>query len=185
MNFEPFTSSIIPFLRDNVDTDLIYPARFLTVTDKTELGACLFADLRADPAFFLNQPEYAGAQILLTGANFGCGSSREHAAWALIGAGIRAVIAPSFGDIFRANALKNGLLPIPLDSTVCDRLRFVPKLTVDLAAQTVSTPEGEAFPFPIDPFAKACLLKGVDELGYILSFEEKITEFETVIDDGR
>lgn len=182
MNFEPFTSPVIPFPRENVDTDLIYPARFLTVTDKTELGSHLFADLRADPAFVLNQPEYAGAQILLAGGNFGCGSSREHAAWALTGAGIRAVIAPSFGDIFSANALKNGLLPIQLDSAVCDRLRLAPKLTIDLAAQTVSTPEGDSFPFPIDLFAKSCLLKGVDELGYILSFEEKITAFEQTAD---
>src|SRR5262249_42857050 len=152
--------------------DQIIPARFLKATDKLNMGAHLFADWRynADGTpksdFVLNRPESQGAQILLAGDNFGCGSSREHAPWALTGFGFRAVISTSFADIFRNNALKNGLLPIVVDAethqTLFDLLDEVPnaELSVDLAAQSVTLPTGQSVPFPIDGFSKTCLLKG-------------------------
>ena len=164
-------------------------ARFLKATDKNGMGDNLFADWRyqADGApkadFILNKPEAAGCQILLAGDNFGCGSSREHAPWALTGYGFRAVISTSFADIFRNNALKNGLLPIVVNEDMhkllLDLADEAPRaeLTVDLASQTLSYPGG-SITFPIDPFNKTCLLNGVDELGYILGFEKKIAEFE-------
>jgi 3-isopropylmalate/(R)-2-methylmalate dehydratase small subunit len=188
--FTQLTARIVPLPIDNVDTDQIIPARFLKVTDKTGLGANLFADWRynADgspkPDFVLNQPEHQGARILLSGENFGCGSSREHAPWALLGFGFRAVIATSFADIFRNNALKNGLLPIVVDKAtqieLFELLEEAPDatLTVDLASQTLALPDGRAIPFPIDSFSKTCLLNGVDELGYLLTLEERIAEYE-------
>jgi len=191
--FTTLTSRAVPLPVNDVDTDQIIPARFLKVTDKAGLGANLFADWRyhpddsPKPDFILNQPAHRGAQILLAGDNFGCGSSREHAPWALAGFGFRAVISTSFADIFRSNALKNGLLPIVVEAAaqrdLFDLLEEAPQaeLTVDLAAQTVTLPGGQTLSFPIDGFSKTCLLKGVDELGYLLNFENKIAEYEARI----
>jgi len=188
--FTTLTSRIVPLPVNDVDTDQIIPARFLKATDKSGMGDHLFADWRynADGSpksdFVLNQPEHQGAQILLAGDNFGCGSSREHAPWALAGFGFRAVISTSFADIFRNNALKNGLLPIVVDAEthrmLFEVLEEIPhaEVTVDLAAQTVTMPTGQAVPFPMDGFSKTCLLKDTDELGYLLSFEKQIAEYE-------
>jgi len=187
--FTSLTSHAAVLPINNIDTDQIIPARYLKATDKSGMGGNLFADWRylpdgsPNPAFALNQPEAADAQILLAGDNFGCGSSREHAPWALTGYGFRAVISTSFADIFRNNALKNGLLPVLVDADTHRALFALTEqtprapLTIDLAAQTLSYPGGQAT-FPIDPFNKACLLNGVDELGYILSFEKQIAAFE-------
>ncbi len=187
--FTKLTSHVVVLPVDNIDTDQIIPARFLKVTDKAGLGANLFADWRyapdgsPRPDFVLNRPEAQGAQILLAGDNFGCGSSREHAPWALLGFGFRAVISTSFADIFRNNALKNGLLPVVVDSAthraLLDLLQENPnaELTIDLATQTLSFLD-RSVTFPIDPFSKNCLLNGVDELGYILSFEKEIAAYE-------
>jgi 3-isopropylmalate/(R)-2-methylmalate dehydratase small subunit len=170
---------------DDIDTDQIIPARYLKATDKAGMGEALFADWRARPDFVLNRAESQGAQILFAGRNFGCGSSREHAPWALSGFGFRAVVARSFGDIFRNNALKNSLLPVELDEAahrmLSDELAANPDLlvTVDLASQTVKLGDRVVGIFPIDSFSKTCLLKGVDELGYLLSFEEQISEYES------
>jgi 3-isopropylmalate/(R)-2-methylmalate dehydratase small subunit len=175
---------------NDVDTDQIIPARFLKVTDKAGLGASLFADWRyaADgsprPDFVLNQPEAKDAAVLVAGDNFGCGSSREHAPWALVGFGFRAVVSTSFADIFRNNSLKNGLLPVVVDppthAEVLTLARIDPdaSFAIDLAAQTLTLPNGRSVVFPVDPFAKTCLLNGVDELGYILRFEPEIAAFE-------
>jgi 3-isopropylmalate/(R)-2-methylmalate dehydratase small subunit len=188
--FTSLTSRVLPLPVNDIDTDQIIPARFLKATDKIGMGDNLFADWRynADGSpkvdFALNQPEAKGAQILLAGDNFGCGSSREHAPWALTGFGFRAVISTSFADIFRSNALKNGLLPIVVDTEthkmLFDLAEEVPnvQLTVDLASQTLSF-DGGSVTFPIDSFNKTCLLNGVDELGYILGFEKQIAEFES------
>ncbi len=188
--FTTLTSRVVPLPVNNVDTDQIIPARFLKVTDKNGLGQNLFADWRylpdgsPNPDFVLNQPQYQGAQILLAGDNFGCGSSREHAPWALTAYGFRAVISTSFADIFRNNSLKNGLLPIVVDekchATLLDIVAEMPhrEWTVDLAEQTVTLPTGDRFSFEVDPFARTCLLQGVDELGYILSFAENIAAYE-------
>jgi 3-isopropylmalate/(R)-2-methylmalate dehydratase small subunit len=188
--FIKLTSRVIPLPVNDIDTDQIIPARFLKATDKSSMGDNLFADWRYNndgspkPEFILNKPESTGAQILLAGDNFGCGSSREHAPWALTGYGFRAVISTSFADIFTNNALKNGLLPIIVDQKthqdLFDIIKKTPRteLTVDLASQTLSYPDGSVS-FPIDPFNKTCLLNGVDELGYILGFEKEITAFET------
>jgi 3-isopropylmalate/(R)-2-methylmalate dehydratase small subunit len=187
--FTILTSRVVPLPVNDIDTDQIIPARFLKATDKNGMGDNLFADWRyhedgspkAD--FILNKPEAAGCQILLAGDNFGCGSSREHAPWALTGYGFRAVISTSFADIFRNNALKNGLLPIIVDEEthklLLDLADEAPRaeLTIDLASQTLSYPGGSVT-FPIDPFNKTCLLNGVDELGYIMGFEKEITAFE-------
>ena len=187
--FTTLTSRVVPLPVNDVDTDQIIPARFLKATDKKGMGANLFADWRynADgspkPDFVLNQPASAGCQILLAGDNFGCGSSREHAPWALAGFGFRAVISTSIADIFRNNSLKNGLIPIIVDKEthkmLFDIVEEIPhaEFTVDLASQTLSYPNGSVS-FPIDPFNKTCLLNGVDELGYILGFEKEIAEFE-------
>ena len=190
--FTTLTSRALPLLANNVDTDQIIPARFLKATDKTGLGECVFYDwrhagdgsLKAD--FVLNRPDAKGAHILLAGDNFGCGSSREHAAWALTGFGFRAVISTSFADIFRNNALKNGLLPVALDAEGYGRVRELierspdASLTVSLADQTVSLPDGSWFGFPIDGFSKACLINGTDELGYLLQFEDGIRAYEAL-----
>jgi len=187
--FTSLTSRVVALPVNDIDTDQIIPARFLKATDKNGMGDNLFADWRyhsdgsPKPDFVLNQPEAAGRQILLAGDNFGCGSSREHAPWALTGFGFRAVISTSFADIFRSNALKNGLLPIIVDESTHQRLLALAgeqpgvELTIDLATQTLSFPGGSVS-FPIDPFNKTCLLNGVDELGYILSFEKEIAAFE-------
>ncbi len=185
-----FTSRVVALPNENVDTDQIIPARFLKVTDKESLGQNLFCDWRYDaqgkqrPDFVLNQPGAQGAQILLAGNNFGCGSSREHAPWALCGFGFRAVISTSFADIFKNNALKNGLLPIVVDQAthrdLFDLVEEIPnvELTIDLAAQALTMPGGRTARFPLDPFSKTCLLEGVDELGYLLARQDAITNYE-------
>jgi 3-isopropylmalate/(R)-2-methylmalate dehydratase small subunit len=188
--FSTLTSRMIPLPVENVDTDQIIPARFLKATDKNGMGEALFADWRYNPdgspkpGFVLNDPKYQGAQILLAGDNFGCGSSREHAPWALTGYGFRAVISTSFADIFRNNALKNNLLPVIVDAetlkSLFDLVEEAPgaEITVDLENQSVKLPDGSAVSFPIDPFSKTCLSQGVDQLGYIKSFEREIAAFE-------
>lgn len=187
--FTSLTSRMISLPANDIDTDQIIPAQFLKVTDKNGLADALFFHWRYNDDktpkedFIINRPESKGAQILLAGDNFGCGSSREHAPWALTSYGIRAVISTSFADIFRNNALKNGLIPIVVDEEthkmLFDLAEEAPRaeLTVDLASQTVSFPAG-SFTFNIDPFNKRCLLNGVDELGYIMGFEKEIAEFE-------
>jgi 3-isopropylmalate/(R)-2-methylmalate dehydratase small subunit len=190
VQFTTLTSRVVPLPINDIDTDQIIPARFLKTTDKAGLGANLFADWRytADGSpkqdFVLNHPQSHGAAILLAGDNFGCGSSREHAPWALIGFGFRAVISTSFADIFRNNALKNGLLPIVVDApthrALFDLIAEVPdaQLSIDLASQTITLPSSQTVTFPIDGFSKTCLLNGVDELGYIMQFEQQITAYE-------
>jgi 3-isopropylmalate/(R)-2-methylmalate dehydratase small subunit len=187
--FKTFASPVVALPGENIDTDQIIPARFLKVTDKAGLGEALFADWRygADgrpvPGFALNWPESRGAQILVAGNNFGCGSSREHASWALLGYGLRAVVSTYFADIFQNNALKNGLLPITVDDAVHRRLLTLAEspgaeVTVDLAGQVLNLPDGEAVHFPIDSFSKHCLLNGVDQLGFLLAEEEAIAAYE-------
>ena len=188
--FTTLTSRIVPLPINNVDTDQIIPARFLKATDKNGMGNHLFADWRynadgsPNPDFVINKVEHQGAQVLLAGDNFGCGSSREHAPWALTGYGFRAVISTSFADIFRNNALKNGLLPVIVDEQthqmLFDLLAEIPRaqVTIDLAAQTLTLPTGHNVSFPMDGFSKACLLKGVDELGYLMGFESQIADYE-------
>jgi 3-isopropylmalate/(R)-2-methylmalate dehydratase small subunit len=189
--FTNFRSRLVPLAINNIDTDQIIPARFLKTTSKEGLDRQLFCDWRYDaqgsprPDFILNQPRVAGAQVLLAGDNFGCGSSREHAPWALTQFGFRAVISTSFADIFTGNSLKNALLPIAVPPDVHAELFAAvaanPDATVeiDLAAQTLTTPAGRRVPFPIDAFAKHCLLEGVDELGYILKQEGAIRAYES------
>jgi 3-isopropylmalate/(R)-2-methylmalate dehydratase small subunit len=176
---------------DNIDTDQIIPARFLKVTDKTGLGEAAFADWRylpdgtPKPDFVLNRPEAEGAGILVAGDNFGCGSSREHAPWALLGYGFRAVISTYFADIFKSNSLKNGLLPVMVDAEtyrrVLELVRSDPdaQLEVSLADQTLRLPDGTRATFPIDPFAKHCLMNGVDQLGFLLASDEAISAYES------
>ncbi len=188
--FTSLSSRVVVLPVDDVDTDQIIPARFLKTTDKTGLGASLFADWRYDAAgkpradFPLNAPRAAGAAVLLAGDNFGCGSSREHAPWALAGFGFRAVVATSFADIFKNNALKNGLLPVAVDAathaSLLAQLRQNPEAEVgiDLGAQLIRLPDGQSACFPIDGFSKTCLLEGVDELGYLLKFEGRIADYE-------
>lgn len=182
--FDRLTARVVSLPADNIDTDQIIPARFLKVTDKEGLADCLFADWRQDPSFVLNQPDAQGAQILLAGDNFGSGSSREHAPWALYAWGFRAVIATSFADIFRNNALKNGLLPVSVDASILATLvaqrdsRPELTLTIDLSSQKLQLPAGEAVSFPIDGFAKHCLVQGIDQLDYLLGFAEEIAAYE-------
>lgn len=188
--FTTLTSRVIPLTKNDVDTDQIIPARYLKVTDKNGLAEGLFygwryqADGTPDPKFPFNRPEYQDAHVLLAGDNFGCGSSREHAPWALLGWGIQAVIGTSFADIFRNNSLKNGLLPLIVDTTthteLCEIVAADPTFTVhiDLEQQTLSWGSGRSVNFPIDAFSKTCLLEGVDQLGYLLKFENQITAFE-------
>ena len=188
--FTTLTSRMMPLPANDVDTDQIIPAQFLKVTDKNGLADALFFNWRynddktPNTDFILNKPESAGCQILLAGDNFGCGSSREHAPWALTGYGFRAVISTSFADIFRNNSLKNGLLPIIVDEethqSLLDLAEEAPnaEITIDLDAQKATLPGGQEVPFPIDSFSKTCLLKGVDQLGYIMSFEDEIAAFE-------
>ncbi len=183
-------SSYVVLDVQNIDTDQIIPARFLKVTDRAGLGDALFADWRydADGAprgdFVLNRPESRGAEILVAGHNFGCGSSREHAPWALRGYGIRSVISTRFADIFHSNALKNGLLPVTIPGEVHELLvswpanGSRPRLKVDVASQTLTLPDGSAVSFPLESFAKHCLLEGVDELGYLLNAAGEIAAYE-------
>jgi 3-isopropylmalate/(R)-2-methylmalate dehydratase small subunit len=191
--FTTLTSRVVVVPQNDIDTDQIIPARFLKTTDKAGLGTSLFADWRYGPdgtprpEFPLNAARAQGAQVLVAGDNFGCGSSREHAPWALTGFGFRAVVSTSFADIFRNNALKNGLVPVAVDAaahaSLLAQLARAPEseVTVDLASQTFRLPDGNAVRFPIDPFARTCLLEGVDELGYILRFESRIAGHERLL----
>jgi 3-isopropylmalate/(R)-2-methylmalate dehydratase small subunit len=188
--YNRFQSHAVLLPIENIDTDQIIPARFLKVTDKVGIGAHLFNDWRYEadgspkPDFMLNSHRAKTAQILVAGNNFGCGSSREHAPWALTGFGFRAVISTSFADIFRNNSLKNGLLPIIVDEAshkhIYNLLETSPDAVfdVDLATQTLTLADGTAITFPIDAFSKHCLLNGVDELGYIMQHEAQIRHYE-------
>jgi 3-isopropylmalate/(R)-2-methylmalate dehydratase small subunit len=189
--FESFTSRVVPLPAENVDTDQIVPARYLKITDKAGLTEALFHDWRfeadgsrKDPPFVLDRPEMGGRRILLAGDNFGCGSSREHAPWALVAWGIQAVITTSCADIFRGNALKNGLLPILVDperqAQLFELVERDPdvELTIDLDAQVVHLPGDEDLPFDVDPFSKLMLLKGTDEMGYLLDHATDIDAWE-------
>ncbi|MGD1043719.1 MAG: 3-isopropylmalate dehydratase small subunit [Bacteroidota bacterium] len=188
--FTKLTSRVVPLLVDNIDTDQIIPARFLKVTDKNGLGEQLFCDWRynADSSpkseFVLNQPQHHGAQVLLAGDNFGCGSSREHAPWALTAFGFRAVISTTIADIFRSNSMKNGLLPIILTQEehrqLKEEIQKSPnaEVTIDLEKQHIVFPSGKNASFPIDPFSKFCLLNGVDELEYLRRFNKQVEQYE-------
>jgi 3-isopropylmalate/(R)-2-methylmalate dehydratase small subunit len=188
--FTKLTSRVVPLLVDNVDTDQIIPARFLKVTDKNGLGEKLFCDWRyhedGSPKtdFVLNQPQHRGSQVLLAGDNFGCGSSREHAPWALTAFGFRAVISTTIADIFRSNSMKNGLLPIVLPAAQHQQLKEEilrspqAEVTVDLEQQQITFPSGVKADFPIDPFSKFCLLNGVDELEYLRRFTKEVEQYE-------
>ena len=188
--YTTFSSQVVSIPLDDIDTDQIIPARFLKVTDKVGLGTNLFYDWRyqsdgkPNPDFILNKEESQKSNILFAGNNFGCGSSREHAPWALTGFGFKAVISTSFGDIFRNNSLKNGLLPIKVDKQthqlMQDLLEEIPnaKWTIDLEQQTVLLPNNDIVHFDVDDFSKKCMIQGTDELGYLLTFSEKITAYE-------
>lgn len=189
--FNKVAGRIVALPINDIDTDQIIPARYLKVTDKNGLGAACFSDWRynADgspkPEFPLNKPEHQGAGVLIAGHNFGCGSSREHAPWALMGAGFKAVVSTYFADIFSNNALKNGLLPVVVDEETQKQLISLAEedpttsVTVDLANQTLILPDGRGVPFPIDSFAKYCLLNGVDQLGFLMSLESDVREYES------
>ncbi len=188
--FVPFHSRVVPFPINNIDTDQIIPARFLKTTSKEGLDKQLFYDWRYDaegnpkPDFILNTPQGQGAAILLAGDNFGCGSSREHAPWALTQFGFRAVISTSFADIFKGNALKNSLLPIVVPEDIHAELFGMlgsdpeMEIAVDLASQTVTLPDGRKVEFAVDAFSKTCMMEGVDELGYILKQNAAIEAYE-------
>ncbi len=190
---EPFTTltgRLVAIPKDHIDTDQIIPARFLKTISKAGLGQNLFADWRYDDGgqpvadFPLNRPEYAGARILLAGDNFGCGSSREHAPWALTDYGFRVIISTSFADIFRNNALKNGLLPLIVDDDTHEQLVSLvsedpaTEITIDLDTQSLILPDGRRVTFPIDAFSKVCMLEGLDQLGYLLKHGPAIAAFE-------
>ena len=188
--FSTHTGLVAPLNRVNVDTDQIIPKQYLKTIHRTGLKEGLFADWRRlsdgspDPEFFINQSGYQGASILLAGDNFGCGSSREHAPWALLDYGFRCIVAPNFADIFYNNCFQNGILPVVLQAheiqTLFDRVTNQPgyQITVDLAQQTVSLPEGDLWHFDIDPFRKDCLLKGLDAIGLTLQSEQAIASYE-------
>jgi 3-isopropylmalate/(R)-2-methylmalate dehydratase small subunit len=190
VQFQNLEGRMVPLAQRNIDTDQIIPARFLKTISKEGLGDNLFCDWRYDaagrprPDFVLNQPRAQDAQVLLAGDNFGCGSSREHAPWALVQFGFRALISTSFADIFRANALKNGLLPVivPADvhAALFEAVTQNPdvRVRIDLVTQTLTTPDGRQVGFPVDSFAKHCLLEGVDEIGYTLQHAAEIAAFE-------
>jgi len=189
--FSRHTGLVVPMDRSNVDTDQIIPKQFLKRIERTGFGKFLFYDWRYlddesdNPEFELNRPEYAGASILLARRNFGCGSSREHAPWALADYGFRVLIAPSFADIFYNNCFKNGMLPLKFDEAAVDDLfarataREGYRLSVDLEACTVTDEHGFALAFEIDPFRRHCLLNGLDDIGMTLEHEDKITAYET------
>jgi 3-isopropylmalate/(R)-2-methylmalate dehydratase small subunit len=190
--FKVLRSRTVVLAIDDIDTDQLCPARFLTATTREGMGRCLFADWRygsqGEPRadFALNREEAAGAQVLVAGHNFGCGSSREHAVWALLDAGFRAVVSTGFADIFRNNALKNGLLPVQIDPEAHARLGAQPgaEIVVDLEASLVRMADGSLTPFSVEPFARHCLLAGMDELDFLLSQEEAIAEFEQARERG-
>ena len=191
-SFTSLSATAVPLRMENVDTDQIIPAKYLTAVTKEGMGKGLFSWIRynADgspkPDFVTNQPEYQGAEILIAGRNFGSGSSREHAVWALTDFGFRSVITPGFADIFYNNSLKNGLLPVTLPEDVINMLLDLveedptTRISVDLAAQTVTLPDGQTHSFAIDAFRKMCMLQGVDDLGYISLKEEAIAAYEAV-----
>jgi 3-isopropylmalate/(R)-2-methylmalate dehydratase small subunit len=189
--YTEFVSGAVAIPIDNIDTDQIIPARFLRITHREGLSDALFAEWRKDPEFPLNQPTAPGAKILVAGDNFGCGSSREHAAWALMAWGFKAVVSSSFADIFKANALKNGLLPIAIEPASLDKvMRHLAddpacELEVDLAQQVLVLPTGMTVRYPVDQFAKKCLLEGIDELDYVLAHDAEITAFERLRGDVR
>jgi len=171
----------VPFGRSNVDTDLIIPARWLKTVTREGLGRGAFEAVRADPDNVFDNPQFKGAPIVIAGDNFGCGSSREHAAWALLDMGVKAVIAPSFSDIFSGNAFKNGILTVELPQEQVDRLMEVAEtdpIAIDLEHQTVTTPFQDRFTFEIDPFRKKCLIEGLDEVGITLTHEDALVEYE-------
>ena len=184
--FAALTSRSVVLRQSNIDTDQIIPARFLSTTERAGLGKHAFNDWRwqadgsPNPEFAFNQSHNAGRQILLAGANFGCGSSREHAPWALTDLGLRAIVSSEIADIFRNNSLKNGLLPIVLDEAIVQSLMQRPddELTVDIEACELRTPAGDVHPFPLDAFARTCLMEGVDELGYLLLRDPQIKQYE-------
>jgi 3-isopropylmalate/(R)-2-methylmalate dehydratase small subunit len=188
--FTVLTGVAAPLDMENVDTDKIIPARFLKTIKRTGLGVHLFDTLRYNedgsekPAFVLNQPKYRKAEILIAGENFGCGSSREHAPWALLDFGIRCVIAPSFADIFHGNCFKNGILPVVLPEAVCQQLMHDAamgpnaRITVDLARQVVIRPDGTEINFEVDAFRKNCLLNGLDDIGLTLEHAAAIDDYE-------
>lgn len=183
---QSLTSRTVVLPRTDIDTDQIIPARFLRTTSREGLGKQLFADWRylpdgtPNPDFELNKPVAAGCKVLVGGRNFGCGSSREHAPWALLDHGIHAVISSEFADIFRSNALKNGLLPVIVDEVTLQWLLTHPgvEVTIDLATRTLALPGGKTVAFPIEPFARFCLMQGVDQLGYLLLKNADITAYE-------
>jgi 3-isopropylmalate/(R)-2-methylmalate dehydratase small subunit len=184
--FRTLRSRTVALPASNIDTDQIIPARYLTTTSRDGLGRHLFADWRYDaqgrprPDFVLNQPAAAGCQILVAGRNFGCGSSREHAPWALLDAGLRAVVSTEIADIFRSNALKNGLLPVIVDEPTSQWLLASPgvEVTIDLDARVLILPDGRSVSFPIEPFTRYCLMHGVDELGFLLARVDEIRAHE-------
>ncbi len=177
--FTRTTGRVAVLDRPDVDTDQIIPKQFLKRIERTGYGEFLFHDWRQDPAFELNRPEYAGATVLVAGRNFGCGSSREHAAWALQDYGFEVVVAPSFGDIFAANAAQIGLVTIALPETEVRRLATAPELSVDLEALTITAPGGEPIAFEFDPFRRHKLLNGLDDIDLTLRHEDEIEAFES------
>lgn len=189
--FTKLTGVAAPFPLRNVDTDMIIPKQFLKTIKRSGLGKAAFYELRYDedgnerPDFVLNQPAYRQAKILVTGANFGCGSSREHAPWAILDMGIRCIIAPSFADIFYGNCFKNGILPIVLPEDIIDKLLDDASrganaiITVDLEKQEITGPDGGRVTFDIDPFRKHCLLNGLDDIGITLQHVEEVAAYET------
>jgi 3-isopropylmalate/(R)-2-methylmalate dehydratase small subunit len=176
--FRSLTARVAVLDRADVDTDQIIPKQFLKRIERTGYGEFLFFDWMKDDDFELRRPEYAGAKILVTGRNFGCGSSREHAAWALQDYGFDAVIAPSFGDIFRTNSIKIGLLPVELSQEDVHELGAAGTATVDLEQQQVVAADGRVFPFEFDAFARDCLLEGLDDIGLTLRREDAIDAYE-------
>jgi len=186
-----FSGRTVALAINDIDTDQIIPARYLKVTDKNGLGAACFSDWRYNedgspkPEFPLNKAEYQGAKVLIGGHNFGCGSSREHAPWALMGAGFQAVVSTYFADIFKGNSLKNGLLPIVVDEETHKQLVSLAEedpsveVTVDLETQTLTLPDGRQVTFPIDSFSRYCLLNGVDQLGFLLGLDNDINHYES------
>lgn len=184
--FRELRSQSVVLRQTNIDTDQIIPARFLSTTERAGLGRNAFNDWRwqadgsPNPAFPFNQPENAGRSILLAGRNFGCGSSREHAPWALTDLGLRAIVSSEIADIFRNNSLKNGLLPVVLAEADVQGLMERPddELVVDVAARELRAPDGRVYPFPLDAFAQTCLIEGVDEMGYLLARQADIEHYE-------
>ena len=177
-----------PWGAKNIDTDIIIPAHWLKTTTREGMGKGAFETVRAQPGNIFDDPRYVGAPVLIAGENFGCGSSREHAAWALGDMGIKAVIAPSFSDIFSSNAFKNGIVPVVLPQEAVDRLVEVAKtdaITVDIETMTVTTPYQDRFTFELDPFRRQCLIEGLDEIGMTLARDTAISKYESAVADAR